>query len=95
MGATLVHCFREIECVPTCVYRSCVRLCTAPGAVKGGTPHLPGTRGFFTCLAGRVTLFAAGDRHELAAGDVLAVPGNLPHSYQNPGAEQRARGIRS
>lgn len=65
----------------------------APGAVMGGTPHLPGTREFFTCLDGRVTLFVAGDRHELAAGDVLAFPGNLPHSYQNPDAERGARGI--
>ncbi|HEY1393801.1 MAG TPA: cupin domain-containing protein [Methylibium sp.] len=65
----------------------------APGAVMGGTPHLPGTREFFTCLDGRVTLFVAGDRHELATGDVLAFPGNLPHSYQNPDAERPARGI--
>src|SRR5512143_3037396 len=28
----------------------------APGAVMGGTPHLPGTREFFTCLNGRVNL---------------------------------------
>ena len=26
----------------------------APGAMMGGTPHLPGTREFFTCLEGRV-----------------------------------------
>ena len=65
----------------------------APGAVMGGTPHLPGTREFFTCLEGRVNLFVAGDRYELAAGDVLAFPGNLPHSYQNPDAVAAARGV--
>jgi len=65
----------------------------APGAVMGGTPHLPGTREFFTCLDGRVTLHVAGERHELTAGDVLAFPGNQPHSYQNPDAERTARGI--
>lgn len=65
----------------------------APGAVMGGTPHLPGTREFFTCLEGRVSLFIAGDRYEIAAGEVLAFPGNLPHSYQNPDAGAPARGV--
>ncbi|WP_284618198.1 helix-turn-helix domain-containing protein [Aquabacterium humicola] len=64
-----------------------------PGAVMGGTPHLPGTREFFTCLDGRVILMVAGDRFELAPGEVLAFPGNLPHSYQNADALQRARGV--
>ena len=39
----------------------------APGAAMAGTPHLPGTREFFTCLDGRVNLIVAGERHELAA----------------------------
>jgi transcriptional regulator with XRE-family HTH domain len=64
-----------------------------PGAVMAGTPHLPGTREFFTCLDGRVSLFVAGDRHELQAGDVLGFPGNVAHSYQNPDPERGARGI--
>jgi transcriptional regulator with XRE-family HTH domain len=65
----------------------------APSAVMAGTPHLPGTREFFTCLDGRVSLFVAGERHELQTGDVLAFPGNVAHSYQNPDAERSARGI--
>jgi transcriptional regulator with XRE-family HTH domain len=64
-----------------------------PAAAMGGTPHLPGTREFFTCLTGKVTLMVAGERYELAAGDVLAFPGNLPHSYQNADALQSARGV--
>ena len=64
-----------------------------PGAVMGGTPHLPGTREFFTCLDGKVNLMVAGDRYELGTGDVLAFPGNLPHSYQNADALERARGV--
>ena len=64
-----------------------------PGAVMGGTPHLPGTREFFSCLDGRVLLTVAGDRYELGAGDVLAFPGNLPHSYQNADALRPARGV--
>src|SRR5260221_1269622 len=31
----------------------------APSGAMRGTPHLPGTREFFTCLAGRVTIFVA------------------------------------
>jgi len=65
----------------------------APGAAMAGTPHLPGTREFFTCLDGRVTVTVAGERHALASGDVLAFPGNLPHSYQNGDALAPARGV--
>jgi transcriptional regulator with XRE-family HTH domain len=65
----------------------------APRAVMAGTPHLPGTREFFTCLDGRVNLMVAGERYLLAEGDVLAFPGNLPHSYQNADDLARARGV--
>ena len=65
----------------------------APEAVMAGTPHLPGTREFFTCLAGRVTIFVAGDRHDLGEGDVLAFPGNVAHSYQNPDDARPAQGV--
>jgi len=65
----------------------------APGAVMGGTPHLPGTREFFTCLDGCVNLIVAGDRYALGSGDVLAFPGNLPHSYQNADPLEPARGV--
>ena len=65
----------------------------APGAVMGGTPHLQGTREFFTCLDGSVNLMVAGERYVLAEGDVLAFPGNLAHSYQNADALRPARGV--
>jgi len=57
----------------------------APGASMRGSPHLPGTREFFTCLAG--------ERFDLAAGDVLAFPGNVPHSYKNPDSSRAAHGV--
>ena len=65
----------------------------APGARLGGTPHLPGTREYFTCLEGRVEIVVSGQRHDLGAGDVLAFPGNTPHSYHNPDARRAARGV--
>lgn len=65
----------------------------APGAVMGGTPHLPGTREFFTCLQGRIRLLIAGEVYSLETGDVLAFPGNLPHSYQNADGMEPAQGV--
>jgi quercetin dioxygenase-like cupin family protein/DNA-binding XRE family transcriptional regulator len=62
-----------------------VRMEFAPGAAMAGTPHLPGTREYFSCLEGAVTIFVAGERYDLGAGDVLAFPGNVPHSYRNTG----------
>lgn len=65
----------------------------APGASMRGSPHLPGTREFFTCLSGNVTIFVAGDRFDLVAGDVLAFPGNVAHSYRNTDANKTAQGV--
>lgn len=65
----------------------------APGAAMGGTPHLPGTREFFSCLEGVVTIFVAGESYELAPGEVLAFPGNVRHSYRNPDSTRAARGV--
>jgi transcriptional regulator with XRE-family HTH domain len=64
-----------------------------PGGALRGTPHLPGTREYFTCLDGRVSIGVAGDRYALEAGDVLSFPGNLPHAYQNLETTRTARGV--
>ena len=71
----------------------CTLMDFAPAAVMGGTPHLPGTREFFTCVDGLVKITVAGDSYEVGAGEVLAFPGNLPHSYQNLDGLAPARGI--
>ena len=65
----------------------------APGGYMRGTPHLPGTREYFTCIAGRVAIFVAGERHGLEAGDVLAFPGHVPHSYRNEDPQREALGV--
>jgi mannose-6-phosphate isomerase-like protein (cupin superfamily) len=62
-----------------------------PGARLGGTPHPPGTRDYFTRLDGRAQIVVAGQRHDLATGDVLAFPGNTQHSYHNPDIRRPAR----
>lgn len=50
-----------------------------------GVPHTPGTREYLTCERGVIVLVAAGERVQLAAGDVVAFRGDLRHSYENPG----------
>jgi len=40
-----------------------------------------------------VTIFVAGERFDLAVGDVLAFPGNVPHSYKNPDGSRAAHGV--
>jgi transcriptional regulator with XRE-family HTH domain len=65
----------------------------APEGAMAGTPHLPGTREFFSCIEGQVTIFVAGDRYDLEAGDVLGFPGNVPHSYRNTQKGAKARGV--
>jgi len=64
-----------------------------PGGALKGTPHLPGTREYFTCLEGRVSIGVAGERFDLAPGDVLGFSGNLPHAYQNLDHKAAARGV--
>ena len=54
-----------------------------PDAVLTGTPHVEGTREFFTCTRGQVMIAVLGETHILDKGDVIAFPGDKPHSYKN------------
>jgi transcriptional regulator with XRE-family HTH domain len=65
----------------------------APDSAMRGSPHLPGTREYFTCIEGAVTITVAGDKYELTAGEVLGFPGNVPHSYRNAHPTAAARGV--
>lgn len=65
----------------------------APDGAMRGSPHLPGTREYFTCLDGHVCIVVAGDKYELGPGDVLGFPGNVPHSYRNTDPKRQARGV--
>jgi len=57
----------------------------AAGSSMGGTPHIAGTKEYLYCLAGEVTVLVAGEAFVVAAGDVLAFPGDQAHSYRNRG----------
>jgi hypothetical protein len=41
----------------------------------------------------RAHMSVVGERHDLAAGDVLGFPGNVAHSYQNPDDTAPSRGV--
>lgn len=58
------------------------RLAFDAGAAMTGRPHTPGTREWLTCERGRVELRVAGQRFELAPGDVAVFPGDQKHSYR-------------
>lgn len=52
-----------------------------------GNPHTSGTREYLTCERGRILLVAAGEKWELAPGDVVVFRGDQRHSYTNVGDE--------
>lgn len=62
------------------------------GKTYPGSPHLPSTKEYFTCLQGEVTVKVAGESFVVKEGDVLAFEGHHPHSYRNTG-RGRARSI--
>ena len=55
----------------------------SPGATMKGSPHVEGTREYFTCISGQFSIGVLGEIHHLEKGDVLTFPGDKPHSYKN------------
>lgn len=62
------------------------------GGRFAGTPHLVGTKEYFTCIEGDIQITVAGKTYDLSPGDVVAFPGSYAHSYFNSG-NQLAVGI--
>ncbi len=62
------------------------------GASLIGAPHVEGTKEYFTCLDGEITVTLLGESYRIKKGDVLSFPGNTKHSYKNLGTK-KARGI--
>lgn len=48
-----------------------------------GVLHLEGTKEYCTCFEGTLEVNVDGEKYILNEGDLLAFPGNLPHSYFN------------
>ena len=55
-------------------------------ASMGGKPHLVGSKEYLMTLKGTVTVSVAGQDYPVAAGDVLAFPGDQKHAYRNTGS---------
>jgi transcriptional regulator with XRE-family HTH domain len=49
----------------------------------GGRPHLQGSKEYLMTLAGEVIVSVDGEDYTVAAGDVLAFPGDQRHAYRN------------
>ena len=50
--------------------------------------HEPGSRETAVVLEGRATLAVDGERHQLRAGDSVTFDADLPHHFENNGAQQ-------
>lgn len=61
------------------------RMHFAPGASMTGIPHTEGTREYFCCERGSITLVAGGEEWVLEEGDVVVFRGDQKHSYRNNG----------
>lgn len=56
-----------------------------PNSRMGGTPHTQNTKEYLVCCEGQVELTLNKEIFLLNKGDMLAFPGDSPHSYRNPG----------
>lgn len=59
------------------------RLNLKPSSLIMGVPHSKGTKEYFTCTQGRISVSVEGEDYILEAGDVLAFPGDRKHAYRN------------
>ncbi len=59
------------------------KIVLAGDAVMGGHPHLDGTKEYLTVTQGEFLIHVGRERFNVKEGDVLAFPGNQPHSYRN------------
>lgn len=56
-----------------------------PGALMKGIPHSSGTKEYFHCIQGEITVQIFSQPYLVKKGDVLAFPGEANHSYLNSG----------
>jgi len=59
----------------------------ATGAPDDPPMHEPGSRETALVESGPVVLVCDGERHELSQGDCVTFDADLPHHFENPGAE--------
>jgi XRE family transcriptional regulator, regulator of sulfur utilization len=60
----------------------------APGKRTEGPPHAPGTRENLVVVKGALTVWVAAMPYELVAGDSIDFAADVPHAYENRGADE-------
>lgn len=55
------------------------------GSQMKGIPHTAGTKEYFHCIQGEITVSVFSQKYHLKKGDVFAFPGEAAHSYINSG----------
>ena len=85
-------CKDHLEALASCAMR--IRFAAGDLIFREGDP----ANRFYLLIEGKVALEAQNERGRIAiqtigAGDVLAFPGNVNHSYQNLDARRGARGV--
>lgn len=63
------------------------RIVIEAGGSLSAQPHLKGAVEYITVFAGEVRITAGEDRVQLSKGDSIRFHADIPHGYQNPGAE--------
>ena len=58
-----------------------------PGDQHVSESHTPGTKELLQVQQGTITVNVADQSFTLAAGDAMSFPGDVSHSYANPGAQ--------
>ena len=58
------------------------------GGRLSGVPHVAHTKEYLVGVQGEVQVNIASEKFSVKAGDVLAFPGDQPHSYQNLGSSK-------
>jgi transcriptional regulator with XRE-family HTH domain len=62
----------------------------APGDRHWSEAHAPGTKELLQVREGSISVVVAGETFVLGAGDAVSFPGDVEHSYANPGNEPSA-----
>lgn len=61
-----------------------------PGDQRVSEPHAAGTKELLHVHQGTLALVVADQEHTLSAGDAVSFPGDVGHSYSNPGKRRAA-----
>lgn len=54
-----------------------------PGAHMKGAPHLKGTREYFHCIKGRISIYVSGEKYIVKTGELISFKGDQAHAYIN------------